>query len=524
MDPTDLLKSAIDGQVSDRVLDMLPPSKKVSADAREIQETLKLIELYEDMLRDAGLEKWFVPGSPYGIENCPKHRAFFDAGKDYRERIFMAANRVGKSVAGAYEAACHATGLYPSWWNGRVFEEPTHGWVVGSTARQTRDVVQKELLGAIGSPGTGMIPAHLMGRSWALGGVPQGIDVIEVKHVSGGWSTIGFKNYEQDIKAFGGTAKDYVWLDEECPDLIYNECFVRTMTTNGIMLVTFTPQHGLTSFVVRFCQKADFIGSDRPKIAQRVEDKDDSDNSLAVLSASSKAAITAGWDDALWLSEETKRVLLDDTPPYLRDARSKGIPAMGSGNIYPIAVEDILVAPFSIPDHFKRVYGLDVGWKRTAVVWIAVDPNSDTAYVYDEYYVGEKEPAVHAEAIKTRGNWIQGVVDPASRGRSQIDGQQLIRMYKDLGLKIRPANNSVDSGIANVWNRLSAGKLKVFSHLHNFAKEYMLYRRDIRGNIVKEDDHLMDATRYAVAALPIALTRSQIVPTGIYNGTRKYDV
>lgn len=169
-------------------------------------------------------------------------------------------NRSGKSVSGAFETAVHLTGDYPSWWKGRRFDRPVNFWGCGSTARSTRDTVQKELIGPVGAWGTGMIPEDRLGDYWSLPGVPQGLDMIKVRHRSGGWSTIGFKNYEQDVKAYYGTAMDGIWLDEEVPSLIYNECLLRTMTTDGILYVTFTPLHGLTPFVVRFCRLATFLG------------------------------------------------------------------------------------------------------------------------------------------------------------------------------------------------------------------------------------------------------------------------
>lgn len=492
----------------------------------DVAEFMRLSEKYDLLLQQAGVRKWFIPGSKYSIEKCPKHKAFFDAGATYFERCFMAANRVGKSISGAYEVACHATGMYPEWWQGRRFDRPTECWAAGSTARSTRDVVQKELLGAIGSPGTGMIPQDKIGQSYALAGVPQGIDVVKIKHVSGGWSTLGFKNYEQDVMAFYGTAKDVIWLDEECPDLIYNECLMRTMTTGGIMLVTFTPLHGLTPFVVRFTEKAALLAGAKSIVvsaADMGDNMEEEDGRIALLNRS-KAVIQAGWDDAPWLDEAVKVRMLDDTPPHLRDARSKGYPALGSGNIYPIPLEQIMVAPFKIPDHYKIMYALDVGWNRTAALWAAIDPDTDVIYIYDEHYQGELQPSSHAEAIKSRGAWIQGVIDPASRGRSQTDGSKLRSMYKDLGLHLSDAKNEVEAGLNATWNRLAAGKIKVFNHLQNFQKEYTLYRRDLKGHVIKENDHLMDCLRYIVNNSQRALSKAQLTKQGIYNGTKRYDL
>lgn len=492
----------------------------------ELQHVLNLMERYETMLAEAGTAKWFVPGTPFSIDNCPKHKAFFAAGARYHERFFLAGNRVGKSVSGGIEAAFHLTGEYPSWWKGRRFDRPVSAWAAGPDAKSTRDTVQKELMGPIGAFGTGLIPRDKFGNKWSLSGVPQGIDTVEVRHISGGISTLSFKNYEQDIKAYYGTAKDFIWLDEECPENIYNECLIRTMTTNGIVFCTFTPLHGLTPLVVRFCRKATFLAGSYSLDAimpakKELEEGEEEELDLGT----SKAVVTAGWDDAPWLTEDSKRRMLDDTPPNLRDARSKGIPSMGSGNVYPIPLTEVVCDPFDIPAHWKRMYALDVGWNRTACIWAAIDPNTDTIYLYDEHYMGEQPPAVHSEAIKGRGNWIPGVIDPASRGRSQVDGQQLMGIYKQMGLKLWPAKNEVEGGVTNCWHRLTSGKLRVFKHMHNFQKEYMLYRRDDKGRIVKEDDHLMDAMRYVINNINRARARDFTgVASGPYTGTRHYDL
>lgn len=500
-----------------------------ATEAARLARLDKMIKAYKEMEADSGIGKWFVPGTPFSIEACPKHKAFFDAGAYYNERTFMAGNRCGKSIAGAYEASCHATGVYPDWWVGRRFDRPTHGWAVGSTARATRDTAQKELIGPIGAWGTGMIPRDKIGKYWALSGVPQGIDVIQVKHISGGWSTIGFKNYEQDVAAFYGTALEWAWLDEECPQNIYNEILIRTMTTNGIVLNTFTPLKGLTPQVVRFLEQADYLAGAQKILSLPVakadmeEDDRGEDARLADLKTS-KAVVQAGWDDAPWLSEDRKQQMLADTPPHLRDARRIGTPAMGSGNVYPISLESILIEPFELPSYYKRMYALDVGWNRTAALWAAQDPQTGVIYIHDEHYLAEAEAPIHAAAIRARGTWLPGVIDPASRGRTQNDGTQMIKLYRDLGLNLVPANNAVDAGIQGMWQRMSTGNVKVFNNLPNFGKEFVLYRRDDKGKIIKENDHLMDCLRYIENNLNRAKSRDQLTSTPNFAGPKKYNI
>lgn len=226
----------------------------------------------------------------------------------------------------------------------------------------------------------------------------------------------------------------------------------------------------------------------------------------------SKFVVMATWSDVPHIEEAAKQEMLASYSPHEREARSKGIPSLGSGAIYPVPESDVVCDPFEIPIDWPCVYGLDVGWNRTAAVWAAYDKNSDTIYLYSEHYRGQAEPSIHADAIKARGTWIPGVIDPASEGRSQKDGARLIDEYHKLGLDIISAERTlVESGILAVWQRLSSGRLKVFSHLKNWIAEFRIYRRDEKGKIVKKNDHLMDATRYLiVSGLDIATSKPDL--------------
>lgn len=225
--------------------------------------------------------------------------------------------------------------------------------------------------------------------------------------------------------------------------------------------------------------------------------------------SASKYLVMCGWDHAPHMDDATKEKLLASYPAHERDARTKGVPSLGSGAIYPIPESEITVAPFAIPAYWPRCYALDVGWNRTAAIWGAWDRSVDVVYLYSEHYRGQAEPAIHADAVNARGSWIPGVVDPASRGRNQKDGDQLIEMYRALGLDIDPADNAVESGIYDVWQRLSSGRMRVFTTLSNWLAEYRLYRRDENGKIVKAHDHLMDATRYLIKS---GLSRAIVQP------------
>ena len=206
----------------------------------------------------------------------------------------------------------------------------------------------------------------------------------------------------------------------------------------------------------------------------------------------SKFVVQAAWQDTPHISAEAAATMLASFLPNERDARTKGIPSLGAGAIYPVAESDFVCEPFKLPAWYGYCFALDVGWKRTAALWGARDPETDVLYLWSEHYQGEEKPAIHAQAIKARGDWIPGVIDPAARGRQQGDGEKLMEIYTDLGLELTRANNAVSAGIYEVWTRLSTGRLKVFHSLTNLLMEIRIYRRDEKGAIVKENDHLMD--------------------------------
>ncbi len=231
--------------------------------------------------------------------------------------------------------------------------------------------------------------------------------------------------------------------------------------------------------------------------------------------SASKYMVQAGWPDIPHLDMKTQEELLASTPPHLRDARSKGSPNLSEGAIYPVPLSEILVDPFQLPAFWPRCYALDVGWNRTACLWAALDRSIDCWYLYTEHYRGKAEPSIHATAIKARGEWIPGLIDPAARGRSQDDGKQLMVTYGELGLKLEISKNAVEAGIYDVWERLSTGRLKAFRTLQNWQAEYRLYRRDEKGNVIKQFDHLMDDMRYIILsgrarAIPVPVDKSKL--------------
>lgn len=173
----------------------------------------------------------------------------------------MAANRVGKTVAGGCEVVYHATGNYPHWWTGYRVDGPCLIWAAGDTGKTTRDVIQVELLGEHGALGTGLLPFDSIARTTAKSGVSDAVEIIYVRHKSGGESPICLKSYDQRREAFQGSKPRVIWLDEETPEDIYGESLTRTMTNDGRVMLTFTPLQGLTPLVKSFVDESPLFGN-----------------------------------------------------------------------------------------------------------------------------------------------------------------------------------------------------------------------------------------------------------------------
>lgn len=419
---------------------------------------------------------------PYGFQ-----LKFHEACASCQQVLLMAANRVGKTYCGAAEMAYHLTGLYPEGWKGRRFKKPIKAWAAGTTNDKTRDILQAALLGDPKDPGafgTGSVPGDLVVGTTRKPGIPNALSAFAVKHVSGGNSVLGFKSYEMGAEAFMGEALDVVWLDEEPPEGIYSQCLARILDKKGLEYMTFTPESGMTSLVARLVND--------PKPGQ--------------------AIIHAAWDDAPHLDEDMKRQILEALPEHERDMRSKGIPMLGSGLVFPVPEADLYWEPTEIPEYFPHIAGMDFGWDHpTACVWGLWDRDTDTFYVYDIYRKSQQTIPLHASAIRARGEWIPVAWPHDGEKHDSGSGDGLASQYRKEKAKMLPhhftnppgpgqkegeGGNSREDGIQAMLTAMQTGRFKVAKHLTEWFQEFRMYHRK-DGMIVALNDDLMSATRYA---------------------------
>ena len=187
--------------------------------------------------------------------------------------------------------------------------------------------------------------------------------------------------------------------------------------------------------------------------------------------------------------------------------------------VYPIPEAEITVKDFPIPEHWPRAFALDIRWNTVAVIWGACDPQIDVLYLYAEYSA-EADSAIQAAAIRSRGNWVPGLVDVTANGRTEKDGIQLMRVYRNLGLTLQWVDNPIESGILKIRERMNSGRLKIFASLEKYLNERRLYRCDEKGRIVSQGDNLQDAARCLVNGMANMRIKPKphITPTRVYPG------
>lgn len=416
----------------------------------------------------------------------PWQMQFYGAGKTSKQRFLMAANRVGKSYSACYEIACHLTGKYPDWWPGIKFTRPINAWALGVTGEQMRDVLQKELFGVLNGrvfDGAYIMPDEIRSIVPAAG-TPRLAKDVYVFHQSGGYSCLSFKSYSQGQAPLMGSSIDIALIDEEPTDPeIYPQVLTRTATGNdgrgGYVLLTATPENGMTELVSQFMESL--------KPGQYLQN--------------------VTWDDAPHLDEDTKSQLLAAIPEYQREMRSKGIPVLGEGMVYPVAEEALKVDPFELPNHFKIVAAIDFGIAHpTAVAWCAYDADRDIIYLTDAYKRAGEIPAVHAAMIRGKGAAVPLIYPHDGDNTEKGSGNTLADLYREAGLNVigrftnPDGSNYVEPGIMELLERMRTGRFKVFADIKDFFDEFRRYHRK-NGKIVKEHDDLLDAVRYSALSV-----------------------
>jgi len=180
--------------------------------------------------------------------------------------------------------------------------------------------------------------------------------------------------------------------------------------------------------------------------------------------------------------------ILDVLPEKQKARFRDGLWVKAEGVIYDKFDETMIIKAKDLPTKFDRfAAGQDFGLNITFVKigWVG-----DVIYVLDDYGAFNMTTQSFNEELKARGLFegelFPAYCDPAGGERIQeVTG----------GTK---ANNSVESGIDYINAKIERRQFFVCERCTGVLSEIWDYCRDEAGEIVKVNDHYLDALRYAI--------------------------
>jgi hypothetical protein len=178
-------------------------------------------------------------------------------------------------------------------------------------------------------------------------------------------------------------------------------------------------------------------------------------------------------DDAAHFSPEQRKRIIAFYKPHEREARTRGIPQLGSGKVFAIPEDAFTCEAFQIPNHWPRLLGIDLGYDH---------PFGAVSISHDR--------------------------DAASHDRTS--GEPIAELYRKQGLRMLwehatfpEGGFGLEASIADLTDRFESGRLKIFSHLNDLLEELRNYHRK-DGRPVKQHDDVISALRYALMMLRFA--------------------
>lgn len=471
-------------------------TEEMLAENPELVKALKVLQ--HDKRYNTKLQ-WFWDNA------YPWQREYIALTETHQVTGLIASNQTGKTETVCAVVAAHLTGLYPDWWEGKRFEKPPIIAVAGVDSNHNRMVLQDKLFGTTNRKiddevGTGMIPRDLIDMESMINERKGSIDGCHIHHVSGGTSQIIFKSYSQGREAVQGIPLDCVVIDEQPEQEFFSESITRTAARDGLVMCAFTPLKGMTHLVEQFWD-----------LPEQTSDFD-------VRANDNWAMIRSTWDDINHIDPEVKKALIAGYAPYEVDARTKGIPIAGHGRIYPHTKEKVSYDPENtyINENWAHLIAVDFGFTRdpAAIIKLAWDEANDIIYVTDEwkgfcetdrefankvFSIDPHLPVAWPRDGSSRGGW-KGGDTLAAKLRDR--GVQLLRnpFLNPVGSDGRKHNHK-HPGFEEINSRFTTNRLKISTECEQLLKEFEQYSYDQNGGTDKNEDHALDAFRYAVMSV-----------------------
>ena len=161
-----------------------------------------------------------------------------------------------------------------------------------------------------------------------------------------------------------------------------------------------------------------------------------------------RSVTTMTIDDVEHFTAEEKAKIIASYPAHEREARTKGIPTLGSGRIFPVPEERLAIEQRDFPNHWPRIGGMDFGWDHPfAAVELIWDRDTDCVYVSRTYRCRESTPIMHAAALRPWGKDLRWAW-PRDGRRETLEGAgvSLARQYTEQGLDMLHEHSQFEDG------------------------------------------------------------------------------
>jgi len=391
--------------------------------------------------------------------------------------LISGGNRAGKTQLGAQLSVAIAAGKSCAWvrtWmmmndipQNYIQDHPTTVWIAALSYKDALEYQRPKI--------DMYLPSKVKKIRWTS--QDRGI----VKLPNGG--RIVSMSCDAGREAFQGGSAKLIWLDEEPPEPVFEECMLRTVDSKGSLIITATPLKGLTFLYDRF-----------------VEQNNDGFGLVRI----------SGLDNP-YISSVKMRKAVAHLSEASQKARLFGEFTSQAGLVYPEFDETIhKVAPFEIPDSWEKHRTIDFGTTHPfCCLWIAVAPAGSLAsdsvlVVYRELYWTNRTTIESGREIKrlSKGEeYLWTCADPESK-----DGR--LTLSREIGIRTiaAPKHLGVLEGIGWVKEFLHLDiegkpKMIVFSTCNNLLKEFRQYRWDAKSKAdrpIKKYDHALDCLRYEI--------------------------
>lgn len=412
--------------------------------AKEVTSTVDLLASFADKLQT----KSSLTYKPH-----PKQQEFHCSYA--KEKQFIGGNRSGKTVASVLECIWRLTKTHPFRPDLNAISEPIRGRLVCVSFVEGLEAIILPLFKE-------WLPIkYLKDRSWekSYNGNTRRLTLED-------GSFIEFMSYEQDTEKFAGTSRHFIAFDEEPPLIIWEECILRVMDTDGDWWIAMTPVEGATWTYKKIWRP--WSKGERPHTL--VIQVNTTENPFISQTAYERTMSNLGEED--------------------KAARSEGAYNFDSSLVYPnFSDETHILESFKIPtakDAEWLVYtSLDSGWAHPAAwLWHAVHV-SGRIVTFHEIVLAKttvSELARQVLAYEKENNITVHLRtgDPALLQTREITGTSIETEYAKHGIFINVRGvprgaGSVDNGINKVTQYLD-GRIKVkYNNATISVPTYMIF-------------------------------------------------